>query len=142
MKASAQIRDQLRQLERQIRAGAAAGMARAAAEVEGVALATESYEDDTGATRAGTLAFVAGDGDSGRGRVREAAAEVEYLNPGSAVVEAITGPARGDLALILTAITSYSAFLELRDPFIGDTLQAEAPRVVEAIRDGVREALA
>lgn len=133
----ADIERGLREMEAFYRQRAARGLRAGAADMQATMRATTVYNDDTGATRAGTVAYVVGDGDSGASVLAEAVDAVEDKNPGSSATAPVT--IDGDLGVVATIPTDYQEELEFANQgdravlgpaldLFADTLTARAAR--------------
>lgn len=135
----------LDRLEAAILAAAREGMEQGAELMQGVAVATDAYQDDTGATRAGTVAYVAGARGGGAADVRRAAAEVRRLRFDDDQVELdqVAGPTGQDLAIVLTVPTRYAIDLETahagEHSFIRGTVLGQASRVFQLVMTNIRK---
>lgn len=86
------------------------GLVAGAARLEARAKSTRAYQDDTGATRAGTVAYVVGESDE---RFTEAIAAVLDKNPLEIASEELPGPEPGVGRIVLTVPLTYTVLLEL-----------------------------
>lgn len=118
--------------------------------IEADAKATDSYNDDTGATRAGTVAYVATEAEE-RDEVVEAVEAANALRPESASVEDRPFTQHGDatslnLMVDVWAPTNYSFWLNVRNGlesmFIADALLVNLALIEIAIASGAQTALA
>ncbi len=141
------MKDPIRSFDRwvaEIEAAALEGMEEAAPIIEGVAIATTAYNDDTGATRAATVAYVATARGGGAARMRRAAAEVRRLRFDARQVELTTaeGPTGPDISIILTVPTTYVIGLETLyagdHAFIRPTILAESGPAFQRVMDTIR----
>ena len=128
-------------LRERVYQGAAAGLDDAAQAMQATAQATTAYHGVTGATRAGTVAFVVGAGVESGGVFNEAVAAVRDANPDH--VDTSGGGTIGDneLAIVLTVPTDYQVKLEIENAgaraFLGDALNAHAPEATAAAARGI-----
>lgn len=102
----------LDQMQRQIEQAAVDGLRQAAGEVTAFLQASDAYGDQTGATRAGSIAFVVTPEDDGSGEFNAAYGAVAELNPGHAYAEDAEGPGPDELMLVATVPTDYQQHLE------------------------------
>ena|SRR5689334_5686247 len=133
----------MERLERQIREAGRRGLHDSIPLLESDAKASGAYNDQTGATRASTVAFIVTEGDGGSDRAEAALAAGEALNPGHGTAEEITldNLAETDYA-ILTAMMDYDKFLEIKnagahaviEPAMTQQAGQVAARVFAAIR--------
>lgn len=129
-------------LPRLVPAAAAAALDEQAPGVESDAQATVRYQDDTGATRGSTVAYVAGGGAGAL--VGLAFSVAESLNPDHAVVEEESDPAGEQGAtLVLTTFTDYTADLitmqgGARD-FLAATMEQHAGQLHDAAAAGIAD---
>jgi hypothetical protein len=116
--------------ERHATAGLVIGML----QVEATAKATDAYHDVTGATRAGTVGYVAGVNEE---RFTEALQAVVEHNPLGLASETTPPIPDGVLVGIVIVPTSYQIGLEIdlagKRAFLNDSLQQEAPAVFQAV---------
>jgi hypothetical protein len=128
------------QAERLIIQGAVFGLTAGAAELQAADRATSAYVGVTGATRAASVCFVAGEGVESSGIFAAAVAEVESHNP--AHVEVNSVPIGDDeLAVILTTPTDYAIHLERNyagaRAHLGPTMDAHAPSLTQHAAEGI-----
>lgn len=102
----------LDQLQRAIIEAAEDGLRQAAEDVTAFLQASDAYGDQTGATRAGSIAFVATPQDDGSGEFNAAYGAVAELNPDHAYAEEAGGPAADEIMLVATVPTDYQQHLE------------------------------
>jgi hypothetical protein len=113
--------------------------------LQGVAVATDAYQDDTGATRAGTVAYVASARGGGATAVRRAAAEVRRLrfDDNQVELDQVAGPTGHDLTIVLTVPTRYVLDLETEragaHAFIRPTILGQSGRVFELVMAEIRQ---
>ncbi len=125
-------------LEQRIEQAAIRGLERGAEQLEAQAKATDAYNDQTGATRASTVAFVAHRGDDGSTDVNAARAAGDAHNPEKGITVSFSYmPAEAENPhVILTAMMRYDIHLETaragQNAFIGPTLVANSPMVADA----------
>ena len=137
----------LTRLEAELIAAARRGMEDGAAQLQAVAVTTPAYNDDTGATRASTTAYVATSRGGGAAVIRRAAAEVRRLrfNDGQDELIEAEGPRGENLMIVLTVPTSYVIDLEERlaglQAFLAPTLYSEAPRIWAGVQREIAEVL-
>lgn len=121
------------------------GLDRAAELVTASAAATTLYGNVTGATRAGTVTYVATPDDDGSDAVAQAVRHVEALNPGQSQIEPIAPLGADTYALVLTSPTTYLQDLITRrggeQDWVGPTLEANAPRITESVAQAIGEVL-
>jgi hypothetical protein len=94
----------------QVTARARAGLAAGAADMQTAMRQTSAYNDDSGATRAGTVAYVVGAGSTGAAELGAAVSAVERENPGHAATAG--GVLSGELGVVATIPTDYQQYLE------------------------------
>ena len=126
---------------------AARGLAQGAQALEADALGTNAYNDDTGGTRAGTVAYVATADDDGSAAFNAAYGAAETENPGhGASEEAGEQPDADTMYVVLTVATDYAWVLEQghggAHAFVGRTMQEHAAAIQQAAAAAVAEALA
>jgi hypothetical protein len=102
---------------------------------------TDAYENQSGATRISTVAFVAHGDDDGAEIVGEAIAQAEELNPGKVVAYEIEGASHP--RVIATAFTSYTEYLETtraaQNAFLAPAMDEQAPHLHEQAIEAMRE---
>lgn len=91
-------------------ARAQAGLAAGAGDMQTAMRQTSAYNDDTGATRAGTVAYVVGPNTSGAAELGAAVSAVERENPGHAATAG--GTLAGEVGVVATIPTDYQRYLE------------------------------
>jgi hypothetical protein len=119
--------------------GAAEGLGTGAQAMQQDAQTTALYQGVTGATRAGTVAYVAGvEGSDG---FEEAVANVRELNPDHVLAQTVEALGPDELAVVLTVPTDYIADLITKNAgaqdFLGPTLTAHATRLTAAAARGI-----
>jgi hypothetical protein len=90
---------------------AARGLAVGAQAMQATMQQTTAYNDDTGATRAGTVAYVVTPQDDGSAAVGDAVAAVEAENLGRSATGRGTLP--GEIGVVATVPTDYQRHLEV-----------------------------
>jgi hypothetical protein len=115
------------------------GLTAGAAELQATMRQTTAYNDDTGATRAGTVAYVVGPGETGGAALAVAVAAVERENPGrSATARGSIGP--GTLGVVATIPTDYQRHLEVEragaHAVIGPAMEAHANDLTRHAAEG------
>jgi hypothetical protein len=100
----------LDQFVAQATARAQAGLAAGARDMQTAMRQTSAYNDDSGATRAGTVAYVVGPGISGAAELAAAVRAVEGENPGHSATAG--GTLAGDVGVVATIPTDYQRYLE------------------------------
>lgn len=136
-------------LEREILKAEVRAARQGARDVERYAQQTWKYNDETGATRASTVAFVKG--FTRDDRIAEAEAIASQLNPGYAIsaaeaVELYEGDESGNqIEIVLTTGTIYTIYLETarggQNAFLVSTLAAEYSEITETINRFVSNAI-
>lgn len=125
--------------------GAADGLRLGAHDLEAALLATSAYNNDTGATRAGTTAYVIGGGTDDSNRLAAAAAEAEARNPGRSQATTAGTVADGTISVIATSATDYADHLETAGAgaraFLGPTMLQHAQNLTQAAADGIKRRL-
>lgn len=131
-------------LEREIRKAEVRAMRRGALLMQKKAQATHAYQDETGATRASTFAFVQNftkDNRKTGNPANNAEDLAEAMNPGhgTSVIRALYGAEefffgeKGDPVIILSTGTDYTAALETnyggQNAFLGPTMDEVGPQV-------------
>lgn len=94
----------------QVTARARVGLAAGANDMQAAMRQTSAYNDDSGATRAGTVAYVVGPGATGAAELAAAVRAVEAENPGHGATAG--GALAGDVGVVATIPTDYQRFLE------------------------------
>lgn len=132
---------ELAALERRLARAIEGGLDEAAPGVEAEAQTTTAYTDRTGATRAGTVAYRAGD----TARLGEALAQVQGKNPGRGLILDSAPIPDTERQLILTVPTDYVHWIELdgaaAEAFLAPALLTQAPRIVQAVAKAIAEEL-
>jgi len=125
----------------------AAGLVAGAGQLQGIAQASGTYEDDTGATRSGTVAYAATPEIDGSAAFGAALAAVEQHNPGTGQSVG-TGESvdENTYAVVLTVPSDYIDKLEIEHAgaraFLGPAMQQNAPQITAAVAAAVGGALA
>lgn len=92
------------------------------------------YQDQTGAARTGTVAYVPGMSDA---QFDRAVANVEQLNPGHAVSETVGSVDSDEVVLVITMATDYADELETRQggasASLGPTLQRVQGQLTQSV---------
>jgi hypothetical protein len=122
-------------IEREIVEAARRGLVSEAPNLAARARNTDVYDDQTGATRAGTFAEVAGTDD----HARRAAAEVAARNPGHEHLESI---AAGELTVVLSAATDYQQYLSIKNGGRHDALGPAMDQGATALHDAAMREIA
>lgn len=132
-------------LEERIYTGMVNGLQEGASVLQDLAQATSAYQDDTGATRAGTVAAVISTLDDGGGRLVGAVEVADSLNPGHGQQNVDLSPSEGLVHLVLTSQTDYAIFLETahggRNAFIQSSMQQFTPQAMAYAQAGVDQAV-
>jgi hypothetical protein len=125
--------------------GAVEGLTKGAEAMEGDAQATDSYKGVTGATRAGTVAYVVGGGADQGDRLGQALEAVEDKNPGRGQLQQVGTVGDDEIAVVLTVPSDYVDIIEenvgAAQAFLGPTLEAHAERLAAAAARGIAEKL-
>lgn len=104
------IEQRLRAMEAFYRQRAVRGLVGGAADMQQAMRQTTAYNDDTEATRAGTVAYVVTPDNDGSAALGDAVADVEAKNPGHSATA--RGRLRGEIGVIATVPTDYQEYLE------------------------------
>ena len=125
----------------------AAGLQSGAEQLQSLAQATSAYNDDTSATRSGTVAYAATPQDDGSAAFDAALAAVEAHNPGHGQSVGIGESVdENSYAVVLTSATDYINHLESDHAgaraFIAPTMQQNAPQITAAVAAALGSALA
>lgn len=107
------------------------------------AKATTSYTDDTGATRASTVAYVQSH-TFGRNPIAEHARSIAgSIRPGSASDEPPPAPVRGTVELVAYSATDYSYHLNIRDAgesmYLSDAVLGNSGLIGQAIAEAFED---
>jgi hypothetical protein len=143
----------LKGLQREILKAQVRAMRRGALMMQDTARNTVAYNDDTGATRASTFAFVQ---NFTRDEVPSLYENIaDAINPGYGIStvravytsdEDFESPEAGDPAIILSTGTSYTRWLETayggHNAFLGPTIDEEGPAVYALVVEYIRRAIA
>ena len=127
--------------------GAAAGLDDGAAALERTAQARARavIRGQTGATFAGIVAYVTGEGISASGRLSEAVEAVRDHNPAHVELSQVGSLGAHELAVVLTVPTDYQRLLETGvagdKGFLGPSLDAEADNLTRAAAAGIARVL-
>jgi len=125
--------------------GAVRGLIGAADELADAARGSGAYEDQSGATRAGTTAYVVGGNVDGSGALARGAAEVAARNPGHEFVESIDGGGENEVVVVLTVPTDYADDLETKNAgahaFIGPAMTSGVGALQAAALSGIAQEL-
>lgn len=125
--------------------GAAQGLIEGAEAMEQDAQGTDSYKGVTGATRAGTVAYVVGGGVDQSDKLAAALEAVEDKNPGRGLVEQAGTVGDDEVVVVLTVPSNYIDIIEgnvgAAQAFLGPTLEAHAERLAAAAAKGIAEKL-
>lgn len=119
------------------------GLERGAEQLTEAGQGADSYNQQSGATREGTIAYVSTAENDGSAVFNAAKARVEDKNPGQSIGE--SGPAATPDApmIVFTVPTSYQFALELANggdhAFLAPLLDANAPQIHAAIEDELRQ---
>ncbi len=136
-----QIFAALDQMRDRVIQGAAAGLDQGAAAMQDDAQATDAYAGVTGATRAGTVAYVAGAGVDSSSVLAAAAAAVQDHNPEHVLLQQVDSVGDDELAVVLTVPSDYIDIIEGNvggaEAFLGPTLEAHAERLTAAVAQGI-----
>lgn len=131
----------LDQMRDRVIQGAAAGLDQGAAAMQEDAQSTDSYKGVTGATRAGTVAYVAGAGVDSSGVIAAAAEAVRDHNPERVLLQQVGSVGDDELAVVLTVPSDYIDIIEGNvggaEAFLGPTLEAHAERLTAAAAQGI-----
>jgi len=131
----------LQRMRELVMQGGAEGLTEGAQAMQADAQVTALYQGVTGATRAGTVAYVAGAGAPGSGALDAAAAAVRELNPDHVLVQVVEAIGPDETAVVLTVPTDYIADLVTKNAgaqdFLGPTLTAHAMRLTAAAAKGI-----
>lgn len=123
-------------------AGAVEGARVGAQTLQDAARETGTYQNQSGATRAGTVAYVVGGGYDGSGLLHQAVAAAEQLNPGQTETHTAGTVGPDEIVVILTAATTYAGVLETRfagqQAFIEPTMTAYANELTKGIAEGIK----
>lgn len=123
---------------------AAEGLRPGASTLEARARATTAYQDDTGATRDGTVAYVIGGGVDDSSIIETAAGLVDAKNPGTSLVTDGDAVDADTVAVILTVPTEYEDDLETRaggaSAHLAPALDETAAALTAAAIAGLRRA--
>ncbi len=135
----------LRHLGDLVMQGAAEGLSEGAEAMEADAQDTDSYKGVTGATRAGTVAYVVGGGIDQGDKLGQALADVEAKNPGRGLIQQAGTVGDDEVAVVLTVPSDYIDIIEgnvgAAQAFLGPTLEAHAERLAAAAARGIAEKL-
>lgn len=135
----------LEQLGRDIEAAAVRGLANGAAEIQATARASAAYTNDSGATRASTVAFVVVGGGADGTVVDAALAEAEQNRPGSGQAVELSFVDRDNPRVVVTAMTNYVEPLVVKyagqNDFLGPTMDSDAPRLMDAAFAAIEQEL-
>lgn len=118
---------------------AASGLRKGASRIEAAARASTAYQNRTGATREGTVAYVVGGGVDDSGVMSDAEGLVEDKNPGEVESSSADGPDVDEVMVILTVPTTYDKHLEERAAHLAPALTQEQARLLLASADGLKE---
>lgn len=122
---------------------AAQAMKPGAAALEATAKSSSGYEDQTGATRAATTAYVMGGGLDESGAVTAAADVVADKNPGKSFVTDGDEIGPDEVAVILTVPTIYDEDLETKKSgayaHLGPALTQARPQLDQAAALGLKK---
>lgn len=127
--------------------GAVAGLDQGASGLEAAAEANARAKINgvTGATHAGIVAYVAGEGVDSSGVIASAIAEVEDRNPAHVLVQDVGTVGDGELAVVLTVYTDYGHILENGvagdKAFLGPTMDEQAEQLTAAAAAGIAQVL-
>jgi hypothetical protein len=129
--------------EDRVTRGAHTGLEKGASVLEDAAKATAAYNDQTGATRAGTVAAVISTIDDGSGKLSSAQGAAEGLNPGHGQNNVSIGPSADAVVVALTSQTDYAIDLETehagRNAFIAPTMQQYSGQLDQFAAAGVKQ---
>lgn len=135
----------LAEMERLAEQGAADGLRLGASGVQDALQATTAYNNDTGATRAGSVVYVVGEGVNDLDRVEAAAQAAEALNPGHSQAAPAGTVEDGHIAVVATSATDYADHLETEQAgaraFLGPIMLVHAQNLTQAAADGIKRAL-
>lgn len=133
----------LDKLVRQVEQAAVVGLDAGASALQAEAQATDAYAGVTGATRAGTVAYVSGVGVDTASVFGQAVAEVRDRNPEHVLVETAEGGGPDELVVVLTVPSDYIQLLETgvagEKAFIGPTMTKQAPALLNAAGRSIGE---
>lgn len=139
----AQLYTNLRRYADAVEEAVGAGLADAAPSVTSQARSTSAYQDQTGATRESTVAFVVSKNSDGGGEVAAAKAAAQGANPGSVLSFQVSFFVTDVQRLILTAFTHYIEHLERSragiHASIGPAMAQSAQHIHEAVARKLRE---
>lgn len=125
--------------------GAVEGLRVGAQDLQDDLRATGAYTNQTGATRAGTVAYVIGPGYDGSDLLEQAASEAEALNPGHSQATAAGDVPDDSIAVIATSATDYAKDVETAKAgeraFLGPGMLQHGQRLTQAAADGIRRRL-
>jgi gamma-glutamyl:cysteine ligase YbdK (ATP-grasp superfamily) len=114
------------------------GLTAGAADMQAMMRQATAYNDDTGATRAGSVAYVVSRQDSGGAALGDAVDAVEDKNPGESATA--SGTLRGDLGVVATVPTAYQRYLEVErageNAVLGPALSAFADELTARAAEG------
>ena len=140
------ILKRLTELEHLVPEGAVEGLRLGAQDLQDDLQATGAYHNQTGATRAGTVAYVVGGGYSGVDRLHAAAGEVEALNPGHSQATPAGDVPDDTISVIATSATAYAKDVETaragERAFLGPGMLQHGQRLTQAAVEGIRRKLA
>jgi hypothetical protein len=130
-------------VEQRVTRGAHQGLSTGADVVAQAAQQTSVYNDDTGATRASTVAVVISTIDDGSGKLSAAESAADAHNPGHGQNNVAISSSADRVVVALTSQTDYAGFLETthagRNAFIQPTMQQFQGQLGQYAANGVKQ---